>query len=345
MNNLRLTARFSLILLVFFSLNTDLFSRNRLEFSHFAAKNLLINTIEGQVWDNARQPVANLYVELLNDVYSTVARTKTNAGGRFTFTRISSGHFKVKISTTGTNFLEYSEDVEVVNIFQGSSDSVYLNIYLKPDPRKTDAGVKLINESIFVQNIPPEALKLYRKGSKLLDDKPELGFAEIEQSLLIYPEYFDALKTLGIKYTERGEFQKALPYLIKSLDINNKDYSIFYALGYDLYKLNHIKEAEEAINAALVITPKSASARLLYGAILISHKKYAEAEKTLIDLESSDASSSTPEVYWQLAILYNNTARNKQAVAELKKYLERQPNLPNKKEVEQLIEKLEKSNK
>src|SRR5258708_33033956 len=130
----------------------------------------LINRIEGVVWDPDRRPVAEIYVELQNENYSTLSRTRTDSTGRFTFIGISGGHYNIKVLTTGTNYMEHSEGVDVVNVFQGASDSVSLDIYLTIDRHKLDTGAALITEAVFVQDVPEEARKLYKKGIKDLND-------------------------------------------------------------------------------------------------------------------------------------------------------------------------------
>jgi hypothetical protein len=44
------------------------------------------NSISGFVFDNAdRSPIAEIYVELLDEVYSTLRRAKTDGSGRYFF--------------------------------------------------------------------------------------------------------------------------------------------------------------------------------------------------------------------------------------------------------------------
>lgn len=68
------------------------------------------NTISGYVFDQQRRPVAELYVELQNEVYSTLARTRTNGAGRFFFGGLSAGRFYVRVLTNGTNLEEQTQD-------------------------------------------------------------------------------------------------------------------------------------------------------------------------------------------------------------------------------------------
>jgi tetratricopeptide (TPR) repeat protein len=306
--------------------------------------NVLINRIEGMVWDPGRRPVADVYVELQNENYSTVSRTRTDSNGRFSFIGIQSGHYNVKVLTTGTNYLEYTESVELVSVVRGSSDSVYLDIYLKIDKRKFNSGFNGITEVVFVQEVPEEARRLYKKGLKDINDGVK-GFDEIEQALKVFPEYFDALNTVGCEYVARKEYQKSLAYLIRSIDVNQRSFSSFYALAYACYELNHRPEALEAARAATILQPNSVNAQLLYGTLLRLDGSYEKAEKVLLEAKKLSKERSVPEIHWQLALLYNKLGRNKEAADELEEYLKLQPDAPNKKEIQALIAKLRKDSK
>src|SRR3984893_6123160 len=264
----------------------------------------LINRIEGIVWDPNRRPVSDIYVELQNENYSTVSRIRTDSTGRFSFTGYPSGHYNIKVLTSGTNYLEYTEGIDVVSVVQGGSDSQYLDIYLKIDKRKFDSGFTGITEVVFVQEVPEEARKLYKKGVKDINDGDK-GFAEIEQALKVFPEYYDALNTLGCEYVARKEYQKALAYLIRSIDVNQRSFSSFYALAYACYQLNHRPEALEAARGATLIQPNSFNAQLLYGTLLRLDGSYEKAEKVLLEAKKLSKDKSVREVHWQLALLYN----------------------------------------
>ncbi|HEU4390530.1 MAG TPA: carboxypeptidase-like regulatory domain-containing protein, partial [Blastocatellia bacterium] len=49
------------------------------------------NAIYGTVFGESRRPVADVYVELLDDVNTTLKQVKTDASGRFTFTGLVDG--------------------------------------------------------------------------------------------------------------------------------------------------------------------------------------------------------------------------------------------------------------
>jgi tetratricopeptide (TPR) repeat protein len=307
--------------------------------------NTLINRIEGIVWDPYRRPVRDLYVELQNENYFAVARARTDSSGRFTFNGYSDGHYNVKVLTSGTDYLEYTESIELVSVVRGASDSVYLDIYLKFDKRKVNSGLGEITEAIFVQDVPEEARKLYKKGVKDLHEKGDLGFNEIEAALKILPTYFDALNILGREYVARKEYEKSLAYLIRAIDVNQRSFSSFYALAYACYELNHRPEALEAARGATLIQPNSLNAQLLYGTLLRLDRSYEKAEKVLLEAKKLSKDKPVPEVHWQLALLYNKLGRNREAADELEAYLKIQPEARDKKEIQELIAKLRKDSK
>src|SRR5215471_12947146 len=101
-----------------------------------AAKNSnFLNRIEGQVYDPDHRPVQNLYVELLNEVDSVIQRTKTDASGRFSFVGVPPGRVLVRVLTFGTNFMEQTQEVIVVQT-RNNNDVNYVDINLRYETRR-----------------------------------------------------------------------------------------------------------------------------------------------------------------------------------------------------------------
>jgi tetratricopeptide (TPR) repeat protein len=307
--------------------------------------NTLINRIEGIVWDPYRRPVRDLYVELQNENYFAVSRTRTDSAGRFSFSGVAFGRYNVKVLTSGTNYLDYMESIDLVNVLRGAGDAIYMDVYLKFDKRKINSNLGEITEAIFVQDVPEEARRLYRKGVKDLHEKRDVGFNELEESLKIYPNYFDALNFIGREYVARKEYQKSLTYLIRSIDVNQRSFSSFYALAYSCYQLAHRPEALEAARGAILLQPNSVNAELLYGTLLRLDRSYEKAEKALLAAKKLSKDNPVPEVHWQLALLYNKLGRNEEAADELETYLKIRPEATDEKQIQALIAKLRKNAK
>lgn len=307
--------------------------------SNIFSKSLrLVNRIEGQVFNPEHLPVQNMYVELVNEVDSVIAQTKTNSSGRFTFTGMPGGRYLIKVLPLGTKFKEQTVEVYVQNPTIGASDFVYTDVYLTYDKRQ-DSSTETSPEAIFVQEIPPAAKKLYEDGAGDLRKNRQEGFIKIEQALEIFPTYFDALSLLGEKYVALNNYEKAYPYLIKAIDVNPRSSISFFRLGFAFFQIKQYAAALEAAKAATILVPDSIDALLLYGTTLRVNEKYEDAEKVLRKADSL-AKGKNAEVHWQLALIYNRLNRNQDAIAELETFLKIEPKSPDKNKILDLIAKL-----
>ena len=60
----------------------------------FANNPLFLNRIEGQIFDENRHPLGDMYVELLNDVGSPISTQRASTLGRFSFMGLSTGRLQ-----------------------------------------------------------------------------------------------------------------------------------------------------------------------------------------------------------------------------------------------------------
>lgn len=309
------------------------------------------NSISGMVFDaRSRQPVSDLYVELLDRLGFTLARTRITGSGRFVFSGMRAGEYQIKVLTFGTNYEDAVHDVRLVSLPLGngrySSDIAYVDIYLKLDPRKTNVGGGTAPGVVFAQEVPDEARKLYKKGVKLLDDKKDEGLNSLKQAIELFPTYYDALDRLGTEYVLRNQYQEAAAYLIKAIDVNKRSYSSFYALGVAGYNLKNLPAAIEALREATNINPQSINAQIFYGMVLRIDSQYEIAEKALLKAKSlAEKNSPVAEIHWQLALLYQKTERYKEAADELERYLKIEPKAPNAEQIKKLIADLRAKSK
>jgi tetratricopeptide (TPR) repeat protein len=300
-----------------------------------------LNRIEGQVYDPNGRPVQNLYVELLNEIDSVIQRTKTNASGRFSFIGVPPSRLLVRVVTFGTNFMEQTQEVQVVGT-SNNNEVVYVDINLRYETRKRAPETDLPAGVIFVQDIPPAAKVSYLKGVADFGKDQEKGLLEVEEAIKIFPDYFEALNWLGKEYVARRNYDKAYPYLLKAIDVNQRSAPTYYSLSYAFYQLKQYPAALEAARAATVLAPASVDAQLLYGTVLRISGSYAEAEATLRKANSL-AKEMSAETHWQLSLLYNRLNRNQDTINELEAFLKLVPDSPDKDKIRDMIAKLRSS--
>src|SRR2546425_1238365 len=299
----------------------------------------LINRIEGQVYDPNHRPVENVHVELLDDVDSVIQRTKTNSAGRFTFSDVPPGRLRVKVLPFGTNLMEQTQEVMVTNL--ASNDTEYVEINLRYDKRSREAAIEKPPGGI-VQEIPAAAKKLYMEGIADLAEHQEKGLEELQAAIDIFPDYFDALDSLGKEFISRRMYEKGYPYMKKATDINPRSSSTFYSLAYAFYQMKQYLAALEAAKATTLLVPASVEAQLLYGTVLRITGSYTEAEKALLQANTL-AKKMNGETHWQLALLYNRLNRTQDTINELETFLKLVPDSPDKNKIRDMIAKLKTS--
>lgn len=297
------------------------------------------NTITGFVFSADRQPVPQVYVEVMNEVYQVLQRTRTDGSGRYFFGNLSSGRFVVKVLPLGTGLEEQSQEVEIVNIPRpggSTSDQAYKDFYLRR--RASGTGVKENSGTIFVQDVPPDAKKLFDRGVSELDgNRTDAGVQSLVDALKIFPEYHSALERLGLEYVRKQNYMYARAVYTKLVSVDEKSFAGWYGLGFSAYALKETAIAVEAASKATVLDQGSTSAFLLLGISQRLAKNFAAAEKALLQSKTL-AKGTSADVHWNLALLYgNNLKKYKEAADELEAYLKIAPATANVEEVRKLI--------
>ncbi len=297
------------------------------------------NTITGFVFTPDRRPVPQIYVEVMNEVYQVLQRTRTDGSGRYFFGNLSSGRFVIKVLPFGTSFEEQSQEVEIVNIPRpggSTSDQAYKDFYLRA--RKTGPDVKEISGTVYAQEVPENARKLYEKAVSDLDNnRVDAGMQSLVEAVTVFPEYYLALERLGREYIARQNYEYARAVYTKIVSVNEKSYSGWYGLGFSSYALKQPAVAIEAAKKATVLDQGSTAAFLLLGISYRQARNFAEAEKALLNAKTL-AKGTSADVHWNLALLYgNNLNKYKEAADELELYLKIAPEGAKLDEVKKLV--------
>src|SRR6185369_1835607 len=71
------------------------------------------NSISGHVSNDQHAPLADIRIELLNEVDSVIRTAKTDGSGLFVFRKLSDGTFQVRVQTSGTNYVSQTKRVDL----------------------------------------------------------------------------------------------------------------------------------------------------------------------------------------------------------------------------------------
>ena len=280
------------------------------------------NTISGHVFNPERQPLTEVYVELLNEVDSIIARRKTTSGGRYIFTGLTGGTFTIRVLTTGSDLEEQSIDVSISsNGIAGRSptESLQEDFYLK---RRRSGNGKNITGAIFAQEIPEESRKIYDKAiESFAKSNSAEAIQSLELAIKLFPTYYLALERLAQEYAAQEKWELAYDLFKRAATVNTRSFTSLYGLSVAASKLQKSDEAMNSAKEAVSINAESIEAQLLIGNCQRKAKLFNEAEKSLKEAEKL-AKGKSPDVHWNLALLYAyNLVKYNAAADQLELYL------------------------
>ena len=296
------------------------------------------NSISGHVSNDQHMPLADLRVELLNEVDSVIRTVKTDGSGLFVFRKLSDGTFHVRVQTSNTSYLSQTKRVELARPHGFGAAFEELDFILVSKDKSgniTRPGV------VFVQEVPEPARKQFQKATELLEkqNKRQEAFVALKSAIDLFPQYFDALELLGTEQVKDREYEAAIPSLTKALEVNSRSFASSFALGVAQYNLKQVQPAIESFRRAVLLNERSINANLWLGIALRQTTRPDEAEAYLKRADVL-ADSKLPDAHWQLALLFNQLKRYKEAADELEIFLKLQPDARDVELIKKLIQRL-----
>lgn len=344
----RVVTSYSCIILLFFAFVTQANAVYRS--ADRELENLyLINRISGFVFDERRNPMSDINVELQDELYRLVNRVRTDATGRFVFAGMTEGVYYIKVTPTQPDYEEQSVRAEIVNIGPQSgnfakSDDVAVDIYLK----KSKDSLESVLESgvVFAQDVPKEAQAAYEKAvSSIKQNNQDEAIKDLQVALNVFPSYFLALNRLGYIYFQKEKYAQASQLFAKAADINNKSEPTLFYLAQSTFMVKDYEMTSTIVSSAMLMGHSTPRLFLLLGKSLRLTKKYEEAE---VNLKKADKlyDSKNAETHWELALLYgNNLKRYNVAADHLNAFLKLQPDSKDKDKIRALIDQFKNKEK
>jgi tetratricopeptide (TPR) repeat protein len=210
-----------------------------------------------------------------------------------------------------------------------SETRVRLAFDSEPAPRGAAPASNLV--PISQLRIPSKAIKEFERGQKALKSGDNLASAEhFQKALEIYPDFLQAHNSLGLRYVQRGEFEKALTEHQLALSLDPRNSQTHEDLALVLVSLNRAPEAETEARQALELNPQSVCARYVLGRALIAQRRFSS--EAMENLRQSE--NAFPNASLVLAQIHFSAGRTEETVTELRQYLRAPADPDNKRKAE-----------
>jgi Tfp pilus assembly protein PilF len=307
------------------------------------------SVITGTVFAEAHRPLADVWIELLDDFNSTISRVKTDGSGRFNFTNLLNGNYRLRVLPYGTDYKEQVQDVTLSSVSAVSGrpgvDRQIVDIYLKVNDRAPTGPFAVGPRVIFVQEVPPEAEQSYEEGIRFLHDKKEKeGFASLKKALEIFPTYYLALDRLGAEYAMRGNkdrsyWEAALVLLEKAVEVNPRAINSVFGLGWTQFQLGLNAQAVASMERATALNARAADAFLWLGKAQLRVSAIDKAELAF-KRANELTKGKVAEIHRLLAKVYSDQKRYAEAADELELYLKTRSDETEDQKVQELIKQM-----
>jgi hypothetical protein len=282
------------------------------------------STITGAVYDKQRNALTDIDVELLNDYYQSIQRTRTDGSGRYHFNGVSDGRYTIRAYAFRYDLMDQEIPLEIItqSLRGGEGTGSYQqDFYLSPKKgglAESETGV------VFAQEIPRPAKDAYEKAVKDFQAKRrDEGINALNDAIAAFPNYYLALHRMGKELSIMERYQEAVPFLLRAAEVNSKSATSLYYLGYCLHNLGkaYNKSAIVALSSAHEIAPSSVQVLYVLGKAERAEERYSDAEKHLVQAKKLSR-VGIPEIHKELAQLYaDNLKKYKEAADELELYL------------------------
>ncbi len=308
--------------------------------------------IRGKVRNVSGQNMAQVKVDLEAGNGPLIQQTVTNNEGDFYFANLSETSYAITISAP-----DYESVMERVDFFRqagnapGETRVVELTLIPKNGVPPARPGLN------FVQNVPKaarDALELAVKQAR--DGKSQEALVSLQEAIKIFPDYFDAHFVLAREFVKQVKYSDAIVQLDEARQINPKDDRVYNSFGSILIEQGKYAVAAAVFAEAFRLSPLEPEYPLMRGRALIAHaasidpsssKDAAAAQNSAL----SDAESSITKAYelsgkklttalLLLASVYEKKGERGRAADELEQYLRKAPDVKNRDEIREAINKL-----
>lgn len=293
------------------------------------------NTIGGSILLSTGQRAARRISVRLQSMTKGDRITTSDDYGNFVFRGLPSGDYTIVIDKE-KEFEPFVQSVSVIQPRGMPPQNYNLSVRLIPKPG-TVGPPGVINADLA--NVPKRALDMYNKAQELSNLGDHAGaILELQNAIGEYAQFMLAYNEVGVQYMKLNNYQKADEALQSALKINPKAFMPLLNRGIVLVTLKRYAEAEPLIREVVKMKSDVAVGHYFLGQTLAYLGHFDEAEKELlkaIELGGKDMK----EAHRLLAIIYSSRGDKTKTVAELETYLQLNPTTPDAEQLRNVIKK------
>jgi tetratricopeptide (TPR) repeat protein len=271
-----------------------------------------------------------------------IYETFTDLSGRFSFSGLQAGTYRITAEGDGLTFETTSVSADVSS-FGPSGQSFTQNIQLRPKAGAVTPPAETVAAEEYDPDTPERAREKYREGRKrAAAGKHEEALKLFEEALGEHAPFYAARLALAAEYARLQRHEEALASYRQAAELKPDRAEPYVGVGVALVGLKRYDEAIPLLRGVLEVKEDLQAAHLSLGfAEMTTGDDAAAAKHLLRALELGKA----PVAHVYLANVYERTGEASKAVEQLEAYLREEPQTPNAEAVRGAISKLRKKAK
>ena len=207
--------------------------------------------VSGQVnLADSSAPAKDVAVRLERFTGGVVDQINSDSRGRFRFTNLQRGYYKVVISAPG--FGSVQQDVDLTLLFKAYLVFTLVNNQLRHVPNLTGPA------GIIDARVPAEARNEFNRGRAALAKKDQQeAITHLQKAVTLHPSFFDADLLLATAYVDMREWSKAEVVLQRALELKPESAPALISLGEVYWRQKRYDEAEKTLLEGLKLDEKA----------------------------------------------------------------------------------------
>lgn len=207
--------------------------------------------VSGQVnLAESNAPARDVAVRLERFTGGLVDQINTDNRGRFRFTNLQRGYYKVVINAPGFSSLQQEADLTL--LFKAYLVFALVNNQPRTRPNLTGPA------AVIDARVPAAAREEFERGREALTKKDQQeAITHLRKAVSLYPSFFDADLLLATAYVDSREWSKAEVVLQHALELKPESAPALISLGEVYWRQRRLRESEETLLAGLKLDDKS----------------------------------------------------------------------------------------
>ena len=289
--------------------------------------------VSGQVRSADNKTVENVMVRIETHSGALVVQGTTDSMGRFRFTLLRSGQYRVS-ANAGT----LVSPAQLVDLSR-SSPRVHLLFQLAPE---SPTFAKTGKVGVIDARLPLEARAAFDKGqAALVEKKSDAAISHFKKAIEIYPQFYDAHLSLGQLFMESSQWEKAEASLRQAVTVNPKAVRAMVSLGEVYRRQKKFEQGTKVLTDALKIDGNSWESNFTLGRIYWESKDIINAGKYVA--RTIELQPDLAEAHLLAGNIFMRAGLPANALIEYEEYLRLDPNGDFAGEIQTLVGKLKKS--